>query len=416
MLLRPHTPAPAPPPPQLLPTTLTKPKSQYNPKWPKKVPSVSPWSRPTRPRRAVIRAAANEFALESAGVLALVVTVHECGHFAAAYLQNIRVSEFSIGFGPTLAKFTLNNNVECRLRAIPLGGYVGFPEAPADDPRILANRPRLERLLVAVAGVAANIVFAFAVLVTQSLTVGIAERSAAPGVLVPQVFAAGAAARDGLRAGDIILGVDGRLFSAEKPAVFDLVDVIKHSPARPLALLVRRGADVAEVAVTPDADGSGGAGRIGVQLAPNVRLEVQRAAGPVEAVGAAALELRRLFSGVIRDLQSLVLDFEGTAGKVSGPVAIVAVGAQVAESGNDGIFQFAAVLNLNLAVVNMLPLPALDGGQVVLIAVESARGGKKLPVRVEKGIMSSGLALVLLLGVFLMVRDTLNLDFVQDML
>jgi len=95
----------------------------------------------------------------------------------------------------------------------------------------------------------------------------------------------------------------------------------------------------------------------------------------------------------------------------------VAIGAEVARSSSEGgMFQFAAIVNLNLAVVNLLPLPALDGGYLALIALEAARGGKKLPYDVEQGIMSSGIALVFFLGMFLIVRDTLNLDFVQEML
>lgn len=83
--------------------------------------------------------------LQAVGVLATIVTVHECGHFLAAYLQNIRVNKFAIGFGPTLLKFNLTN-VECSLRAIPLGGYVGFPDGEqdndiaADDKDLLKNR------------------------------------------------------------------------------------------------------------------------------------------------------------------------------------------------------------------------------------------------------------------------------------
>ncbi|KAH9308749.1 hypothetical protein KI387_036660, partial [Taxus chinensis] len=96
-----------------------------------------------------------ESVLEAVAVLAVIVTVHECRHFLAAYLQRIHVSKFAIGFGPTLLKFDLKN-VECSVRAIPLGGYVGFPDndqdsgIPSDDKDLLKNRPILDRLLVTV--------------------------------------------------------------------------------------------------------------------------------------------------------------------------------------------------------------------------------------------------------------------------
>jgi RIP metalloprotease RseP len=105
-----------------------------------------------------------------------------------------------------------------------------------------------------------------------------------------------------------------------------------------------------------------------------------------------------------------------SAEKVSGPVAIIAVGAEVAKSSAEGLFQFAAVINLNLAAINLLPLPALDGGTLALLLVEAARGGRRIPREVEQSITSSGVLLVVMLGLFLIVRDTLNLDFIREML
>jgi len=118
---------------------------------------------------------------------------------------------------------------------------------------------------------------------------------------------------------------------------------------------------------------------------------------------------------VTEGLKQVFFNFAQTADKLSGPVAIVAVGAEVARSDIAGLFQFAAIVNINLAVVNLLPLPALDGGYLFLIALEALRG-KKLPEGVEKGIMSSGILLLLAFGVVLMVRDTLNLGIVQQLL
>lgn len=129
----------------------------------------------------------------------------------------------------------------------------------------------------------------------------------------------------------------------------------------------------------------------------------------------ASKEFMRLTNTVTDGLKQVFFNFAQTADKLSGPVAIVAVGAEVARSDIAGLFQFAAIVNINLAVVNILPLPALDGGYLFLIALEALRG-KKLPEGVEKGIMSSGILLLLAVGVVLMVRDTLNLGIVQQLL
>jgi RIP metalloprotease RseP len=95
---------------------------------------------------------------------------------------------------------------------------------------------------------------------------------------------------------------------------------------------------------------------------------------------------------------------------------LLQLGADVARSDVTGLFQFAALININLAIVNLLPLPALDGGYLALLLVEGLRGGKKLPDGLEQRIMASGLLLLLTLGVFLTVKDTLNLDFIKDLL
>lgn len=357
---------------------------------------------------------------QALGVLAAIITVHEAGHFLAARLQGIHVTQFAIGFGPTLAKFQ-GKKVEYSLRAFPLGGFVAFPDddpesayAP-DDPDLLKNRSIPARALVISAGVIANIIFAYTVLFTQVLSVGLLEQEYFPGVVIPEVIVNSAAARGGIIAGDVVAGVDGRRLGLRESSVFDLVDTIKRSPKRKLELLVLRGgSDLVSLQVTPDRaiDGSG---KIGVQLSPNAKPHRVKAGNLADATVKASKEFSRLFTTVTEGLKQVVLNFAQTADKLSGPVAIVAVGAEVARADIAGLFQFAAIVNINLAVVNLLPLPALDGGYLALIGLEALRG-KKLPDGVEQGIMSSGILLLLALGVVLMVRDTINLGIVQQML
>ncbi|CAN0914486.1 Membrane metalloprotease ARASP, chloroplastic [Linum grandiflorum] len=360
--------------------------------------------------------------LEAAGVLTAIIVVHESGHFLAASLQGIHVSKFAVGFGPILAKFN-SKNVEYSLRAIPLGGFVGFPdndpdsEIPPDDVNLLKNRPILDRALVISAGVIANIVFAYAIVFVQVVSVGLPVQELFPGVLVPEVKPFSAASRDGLLSGDIIVSINGS--EPLKPgvnSVSDVVEVIKRSPKGNVVLKVARGKDDFQVInVTPD-ESFDGTGRIGVQLSPNFKIDKVVAKNIVEAFSFAGREFTGLSYNVIDSLRQTVMNFSQTASKVAGPVAIIAVGAEVARSNVDGLYQFAALLNLNLAVINLLPLPALDGGSLALILIEAARGGRKLPKELEQRIMSSGITVVLLLGLFLIIRDTLNLDFIREML
>lgn len=359
--------------------------------------------------------------MEAAAVLTAIIIVHESGHFLAAYLQGIHVSKFAVGFGPILAKFNANN-VEYSIRAFPLGGFVGFPDndpesdIPVDDENLLKNRPILDRVLVISAGVIANIIFAYLIIVVQILSVGLPVQEAFPGVLVPEVQAFSAASRDGLLPGDIIIAANGIELPKSGPsAVSELVNVIKGSPKRNVLLKIARAEKNFEIGVTPD-ENSDGTGRIGVQLSPNIKISKVRPKNLLEAYNFAGKEFWSLSSNVLDSLKQTFLNFSQTADKVSGPVAIIAVGAEVARSNIDGLYQFAAVLNLNLAVINLLPLPALDGGSLFLILLEAARGGRKLPLELEQRIMSSGIMLVILLGLFLIVRDTLNLDFIKELL
>lgn len=354
-------------------------------------------------------------------MLTAIIVVHESGHFLAAYLQGIHVSKFAVGFGPILAKFNAKN-VEYSLRAFPLGGFVGFPDndpdsdIPPDDKNLLKNRPIFDRVIVISAGVIANIIFAYVIIFTQVLLVGLPVQESFPGVLVPDVRPFSAASRDGLLPGDVILGVNGIDLGKNGPSlVSEVVDIIKKSPKRNVLLKIGRGEGSVDVRVTPD-ENSDGMGRIGVQLSPNFKISKVQPKNILEAFSFSGREFWGLTYNVLDSLKQTFMNFSQTASKVSGPVAIIAVGAEVAKSNVDGLYQFAAVLNINLAVINLLPLPALDGGTLALILVEAARGGKKLPLEVEQGIMSSGIMFVLIVGLFLLVRDTLNLDFIRDLL
>ncbi|XP_020867248.1 probable membrane metalloprotease ARASP2, chloroplastic [Arabidopsis lyrata subsp. lyrata] len=330
-----------------------------------------------------------ESVLEASAVLAAIIVVHETGHFLAASLQ---------------------------------GGFVGFPDndpdsgIPLDDKNLLKNRPILDRVIVVSAGIVANVIFAYAIIFTQVVSVGLPVQESFPGVLVPDVKSFSAASRDGLLPGDVILAVDGtELSNSGSDSVSKVVDVVKRNPEHNVLLRIERGKENFEIRITPDKSFDG-TGKVGVQLSPNVRFSKVRPKNIPETLSFAGREFFGLSYNVLDSLKQTFLNFSQTASKVAGPVAIIAVGAEVARSNADGLYQFAALLNLNLAVINLLPLPALDGGTLALILLEAVRDGRKLPLEVEQGIMSSGIMLVLFLGLFLIVKDTLNLDFIKEML
>lgn len=348
-------------------------------------------------------------------VLAILIVVHEMGHFFAARLQGIHVNRFSLGFGPVLWKYQ-GPETEYAVRAIPLGGFVGFPDddpdsdIPLDDPDRLQNRPVLDRAIVISAGVIANLIFAYLVFVTQFAAVGVPQGfNYQPGVLVPQVVSQESpAAQAGIRSGDIILEVNGQPLGSSEAAIRTLTDTINTSPNQPLDFTVQRGSQQVDLSVTPQADPDGKA-RIGVQLLPNGKVQYRRPNGVVEVLSLAAKAFQEMFVRTIEGFATLITNFSQVADQVSGPVGIVAQGANLANSDLANLFPFTAIISINLAIINILPLPALDGGQLVFLLLEGLRG-KPLPNRIQENVMQTGLVLLLGLGIFLIIRDTVVLS------
>ncbi|ELS04689.1 RIP metalloprotease RseP [Xenococcus sp. PCC 7305] len=360
-------------------------------------------------------------ALAAIAVLAILIVVHELGHFAAARLQGIRANKFSIGFGPTLLKYQ-GSETEYALRAFLLGGYVGFPDddpdsdIPADDPNLLRNRPILDRAIVISAGVIANLIFAYFLLVGQSATIGFQQVNYFDGVSVPEIVqdSNSPAQQAGILPGDVILKVDNQELGASPSSLTLLQDLIQEAPNRRLELTIERDESIISLMVTPQAN-SQGQGQIGVMLAPHGEVIRHRSSNIIEAFVAGATEYQRIAQLTVKGFWQLISNFQENANQVAGPVAIVAVGAKLASSDLSNLFQFGALISINLAVINILPLPALDGGQLAFLAIEGVFG-KPLPSKVQDSIMQTGLVLLLGLGIFLIVRDTMNLTFFQELL
>ena len=357
--------------------------------------------------------------LTALAILAGLIVVHEAGHFLAATWQGIRVSGFSVGFGPVLLE-RQRRGVQFALRAIPLGGFVSFPDddedstIPADDPDLLRNRPLPQRALVIAAGVLANLLLAWTVLLAQGTFIGIpAGFSSTPGVLVSGVQNGQAAAASGLRAGDRILRVDDLDLGGGQSAVATLVQRVKAAPDQTLRLQTERKGQTMTLQLTP-AD-LGGVGRIGAQLQPSGTETFRRARGPGEILHQANADFTALTRRTVEGFLTLATHFGETAGQVSGPVKIVEMGASLAKQGGSSLFLYTALISINLAVLNALPLPLLDGGQFVLLLIEGLRG-KPLPERFQLAFMQSGFVFLVGLSVVLIVKDTSQLAAVQQLL
>ncbi len=434
--------------------------------------------------------------LAAIAVLAVLILVHEAGHFMAARLQGIHANRFSLGFGPILWKYQ-GSETEYAIRAFPLGGFVGFPDDdpesvyPPDDPNLLGNRPILDRAIVISAGVIANLIFAYLVLVMQLGVVGIPEAKQ-PGILVPQIVAqvsqvsetaakAGikpgdliwvdgqklkfsineknsqsellattsgkptklivtrnneqvklsvtpqpggymgiqlspsVAAAAGIKPGDVILAANGQNFGRSLKEEAVLRELIRSSSGKSIQFTIQRGEEKLSLSASPQ-PGPAGEARIGISLAPNGPkgnpVVYRRPQNVFEVFSLAAEDFQRIVILTAQGFWQLISNFKETASQVAGPVKIVQIGASIAQSDITKLFQFAALISINLAIINILPLPALDGGQLAFLLIEGIRG-KPLPTKIQDGVMQTGLMLLLGLGIFLIVRDTANLEGVQ---
>ena len=350
-------------------------------------------------------------------VLALLIVVHEAGHFLAATLQGIRVSDFSIGFGPALIK-RQRKGVTYALRLLPLGGFVAFPDddedstIPLDDPDLLRNRPLPQRALVIAAGILANLALALAILLGQAAIVGL-PADPDPGVLVVNVQPDGAAARAGLRAGDQILSINSNKLGAGQAGVESMVKLVKAAPSTTLSVERVRQSQLEQIELKPsNVDGQG---RIGAQLQANLNGASRPVNGLGELVQHTGGQFVRLVGQTAAGYGGLITNFKATAGQVSGPVKIVEMGAQLSRQGGSGLVLFMALISINLAVLNALPLPLLDGGQMALLLIEGVRG-KPVPERFQLAFAQSGFLLLVGLTVVLVIRDTSQLTFVQQLL
>ncbi|MDJ0728158.1 MAG: RIP metalloprotease RseP [Prochloraceae cyanobacterium] len=358
--------------------------------------------------------------LAAIAVLGILIFVHELGHFLAARYQKIHVNGFSIGFGPALLKYQGAETLYA-LRAIPLGGFVSFPdedpdsEIPPDDPNLLSNRPILDRAIVISAGVIANLILAYLLLVGQVATIGIQEINYLPGVLVPQVLneQESVAAKAGIQAGDTIFAVNDRDLEASKQGIDFLMTTIQDSANKSIDLTVKRGEEMKTISLIPTV-GQDGKGKIGVMLQPNNQIIRRHPDRFWEIFTVGAKEFDRITMLTIGGFWQLITNFQETAQQVAGPIAIVAVGAELAQNDLANLFQFAALISINLAIINILPLPALDGGQLTFLAIEGLRG-KPLPTRIQENIMQTGIVLLLGLGMLIIIRDTTRLEFFQQL-
>jgi regulator of sigma E protease len=355
-------------------------------------------------------------------VLTIVVFFHELGHFLMARRCGIKVLVFSVGFGPEIAGFFDRYGTRWKISAIPLGGYVKFfgdeNAASAPDQSAAATMTEAEkkdsfqfqpvgsRALVVAAGPVANFVLAIAIFAGIFMTVGKQTTSAR----VDTVQAGSAAQAAGFKPGDLVLMING-----EKIESFsDMQRIVSISAGAPLTVEVERDNAQVTLKAVPQLkeikDNFGNVHRLGV-------LGISRSMAPGDIKTERAPPLRAIVMGaqetwfvVDRTMSYISGVFTGreAADQLGGPIRIAQVSGQVATAGFAPLIHLTAVLSVSIGLLNLFPIPLLDGGHLLFYAIETIRG-RPLSERAQELGFRIGLAIVLMLMIFATFNDILHL-------
>lgn len=354
-------------------------------------------------------------------ILTALVFVHELGHYLVARWNGVRVEVFSIGFGPELFGWNDRTGTRWRFSAVPLGGYVKmFGDADAssargadvdimgaDDRAVSFHHKRLgQRSAIVAAGPAANFIFAIVLLAGLYTLVG--QRHAPP--TISEVTANSAAESAGLVANDRVVQID----DVEITEFDQLRRIVLQNPGVPLEFVVKRNRRLVTLMITPtpiDAKNALGNmeiyGQLGVRGVPGEMVKQD----PLSAIWLASVET---WSMTLQTLEAVGQMFTGSRNtdELGGPLRIAQLSGTVAEAGLVTSIWFTALLSINLGLINLFPIPVLDGGHLVFYLVEAIRG-RPLGEHIQEIAFKIGFTLVIGLMIFVTWNDIVQLKVLE---
>jgi regulator of sigma E protease len=344
-------------------------------------------------------------------VLGILIFVHELGHFLVAKLFNVKVLKFSLGFGPKLISRTVGET-EYLISAFPLGGYVKMlgenPEEAAKEngERSFAARPVWNRFFIVLAGPVFNLLFSVILFFVIFLVMGIPENRDT--TEIGQVSAESPAATAGVEVGDTIIGIDGR----DIVSWMEVLTTVSESEGRQLEFTVMRGEEQLVIPVTPRLDsvtnifGEEVEKRFMIGIVKKEQIDYRRA-GVFEAMNAGIWQtwmfIYLTFMGVVKIIQNVV-----PASELGGPILIAQLAGEQARAGWLNLAHFMGLLSVNLGILNLLPIPVLDGGHLVFLTIEGIRR-KPLNERAQIMAQQIGIALLGTLMLFVFYNDIVRI-------
>lgn len=326
-------------------------------------------------------------------VFGILVTVHEFGHFITAKLTGMRVDEFAIGFGPKIYQ-QKDGDTLYSLRAIPLGGYNKIAGMDPDDPVTedsFNSKSIPKRMLVILAGALMNFILPIILFTGIFLVQGMDKMVNEP--VLGSVMTGMAADRAGLKAGDKILTINGQPMQNWR----DIVVSLRANGEKEVTLQAERQGIVKTYTLQPEYDQE--AKRPLVGITPKFeKVNMSMAESIKEGFSYTKYIIVAMMDGLAK-----IITGKAPA-EVAGPIGVAQMAGQVAEQGLLPLMNFVAFLSINLGVINLLPLPALDGGHFVLLVLEGLRG-KPLGSKAMNNIQMVGVALILALTIFSTFKD-----------
>ena len=346
-------------------------------------------------------------------MVAVLVVVHEGGHYLAGRFFNVKVDAFAIGFGRELFGFNDSRGTRWKVNAIPLGGYVKFTgdmnEASKPDPALLGLpaaereglflfKPLWQKAIVVAAGPAIN--FLFAILILAGFYMGIGHPFTPP--VVSAVMPGSAAAAAGIVKGDRITSIDG----ASVKRFEDVINAVMGGTGEPMRLTLDRGGVPLSVTVVPKMvetkDRFGNVlrhGRLGIARSGQVVEPV----GPVQALGYGFEDTFGIAGNIATTLKQVIVG-ERSLDELGGPIKTGQVTGQVASMGALSFIAFMAFFSINLGFINLIPIPMLDGGHLLLYAIEAVRR-QPIGAKVQEWAFMSGFAALMSLMAVLTWND-----------
>jgi regulator of sigma E protease len=334
-------------------------------------------------------------------LLGVLVIIHEYGHYIMSKRGGVPVQEFSIGFGPVVAKLFQQGETAFNLRALPLGGFVRtVGMEPGDDaPDGYNMKPIWTRTKIIAAGALINLLFGFLLFVALGMTTGLPSEEAAI-VKVGEVNAGSPAAVSGLKTGDTFISINGESIKTPER----LVDVIQKNANKPLAIVVQRAGQDVPITATPKpvTDSGKTVGRLG--FAPQAdSLWIRHG-----LLGSVVAGAKRSYGMSVDILEALKTKSTWTKRELGGPIFIAKATGAMVDQGLKYYLWFMAMFSINLGVLNLLPLPVLDGGHLVLLAIEAVRK-RKPSEQFVMAFQSVGMVVLAAFFIFIMASDVMRL-------